>query len=429
MTESVLVPKRQRWKRFTVLIGLLLVAAVLGWRWWGGVRVDAEAIGRRDFVKTVVASGRVQTPHRVEVASQITGEVLRVPVAEGQTVRSEQVLIELDASEQRALMRQAEVAVVQAEARQRQLIEVLLPVAEQSVRQTQASLGNLQSMLRRQQELAAKGFIGDAALDETRKGVELADAQLQSSRKQRDALRTGGSDRALTVAAVAQARAAADVARARLGYTVIHAPAAGTLIGRNVEAGDVVQAGKVLMTLSPVGRTQLVAQIDEKNLRLLATGQKALASADAYPTQRFEAVLVYINPRVNAQTGAVEVKLDVPSPPSVLKQDMTVSIDIEVARRANALLVPASALEDAQGPDAQSGSVLRIEQGRAVRRPVRLGLRSAGWAEVLEGLEEGNLVVPVPAAVLSGQRVRTRVPAVSAVSATSATSATSAASR
>ena len=183
-----------------------------------------------------------------------------------------------------------------------------------------------------------------------------------------------------------------------------------------------VQAGKVLMTLSPAGRTQLVAQIDEKNLRLLATGQKALASADAYPTQRFEAVLVYINPRVNAQTGAVEVKLDVPSPPSVLKQDMTVSIDIEVARRANALLVPASALEDAQGPDAQSGSVLRIEQGRAVRRPVRLGLRSAGWAEVLEGLEEGNLVVPVPAAVLSGQRVRTSVPAVSAVSATSAAS-------
>jgi HlyD family secretion protein len=95
---------------------------------------------------------------------------------------------------------------------------------------------------------------------------------------------------------------------------------------------------------------------------------------------------------------------------------MTVSIDIEVARRADAVVVPVSALEDAQGPDAQSGSVLRIEQGRTVRRPVRLGLRSAGWAEVLEGLEEGDLVVPVAAAVVSGQRVRTSVGAASAAS-------------
>ena len=411
MTEAVTLPNRSRWKLVAVLIGVLLVAAVVGWRWWRGAEVDAETIVRRDFVKTVVASGRVQTPHRVDVAAQITGAVLRVPVAEGQRVRADDVLIELDASEQRALLRQAEVAVAQAEARQRQLIELLLPVAEQSVRQAQASLVNLQSMLRRQQDLAAKGFIGDAALDEARKGVELADAQWRSAQMQRETLRPGGSDRALALAAVAQARAAVDVARARMAYTLIRAPVAGTLIGRYVEAGDVVQAGKLLMTLSPAGRTQLVAQIDEKNLRLLATGQKALASADAYPTQRFEAVLVYINPGVNAQTGAVEVKLDVPAPPAVLAQDMTVSIDIEVAHRAKALVVPVSALDNSQGPDAAIGSVLRIEQGRAVHRPVRLGLRSAGWAEVLEGLQEGDRVVPVAAMVSPGQRVRSNAPA------------------
>jgi HlyD family secretion protein len=150
-----------------------------------------------------------------------------------------------------------------------------------------------------------------------------------------------------------------------------------------------------------------------------------VVSADAYPLERFEARLSYINPGVNAQTGAVEVKLEVPSPPSVLKQDMTVSIDIEVARRTNSLLVPVSALEDAQGPDAQSGSVLRIEQGRAVRRPVRLGLRSAGWAEVLEGLQEGDRVVPVAAMVSPGQRVHARTAAAPAGAAPSAPSASS----
>jgi len=429
MTEAVPLPSRLRWKFAAALVVVLLTAAVFGWRWWSGVEVNAESIERRDFVKTVVASGRVQTPHRVDVAAQITGAVLRVPVAEGQVVQADDVLIELDASEQRALLRQAEVAVVQAEARQRQLLEVLLPMAEQSVRQGQASLVNLQSMLRRQQELAAKGFIGDAALDEARKGVEMADAQWRSAQMQRDTLRPGGSDRALAVAAVAQARAAVDVARARIGYTVMRAPVAGTLIGRNVEAGDVVQAGRLLMTLSPAGRTQLVVQIDEKNLRLLSTGQKALASADAYPAQRFEAVLAYINPGVNAQTGAVEVKLDVPAPPSVLAQDMTVSIDIEVARRAMALVVPVSALVDMQSPDAQTGSVLRIEQGVAVHRPVRLGLRSAGWAEVLDGLQEGDRVVPVAAMVSPGQRVHARTAAAPAGAAPTAPSAPSASSR
>ncbi len=57
-----------------------------------------------------------------------------------------------------------------------------------------------------------------------------------------------------------------------------------------------VQPGKVLMVLSPSGETQLVLQIDERNLAKLKLGQKALASADAYPAQRFAAELVYINP-------------------------------------------------------------------------------------------------------------------------------------
>src|SRR4029079_10268914 len=122
-------------------------------------------------------------------------------------------------------------------------------------------------------------------------------------------VRNSGSDYALAEAAFVQAQASAQAARARAGYATIAAPADGTLIARAVEVGDVVQPGKVLMTLSPAGRAQLVVDIDEKNLRLLAIGQKALASADAYPQQRFAAELVYINPGVNAQTGAVEVKL------------------------------------------------------------------------------------------------------------------------
>ena len=110
-----------------------------------------------------------------------------------------------------------------------------------------------------------------------------------------------------------------------------------------------VQPGKVLMVLSPVGETQLVLQIDERNLARLKLGQQALASADAYPAERFAAELVYINPAVDPQRGTVEVKLRVPAPPAYLRQDMTVSVDIEVDRHADALALPANAVHDAAG--------------------------------------------------------------------------------
>ena len=188
---------------------------------------------------------------------------------------------------------------------------------------------------------------------------------------------------------------------------------------REPRVGDVVQPGKLLMTLSPAGLTQLVVQIDEKNLRLLALGQQALASADAYPQQRFAAELAYINPGVNAQTGAVEVKLDVASPPPILRQDMTVSVDIEVARRAVALVVPVAAMHDAEGA---APWVLRVESGRALRRPVRLGLRGGGVCEVLDGVRAGDLLLPLATALADGDHVRVRG-AAAALAATPAGSA------
>jgi HlyD family secretion protein len=161
------------------------------------------------------------------------------------------------------------------------------------------------------------------------------------------------------------------------------------------------------MTLSPAGRTQLVVAIDEKNLHLLALGQKAVVSADAYPQQRFAAEVAYINPGVNALTGSVDVKLAVSAPPAVLSQDMTVSIDIEVARHPAVLLLATGAVHDADGP---SPWVLRVEGGAATRRPIRLGLRSAGFVEVVEGLQSGDRVIPVAAALAAGDRLRIMAP-------------------
>jgi HlyD family secretion protein len=122
---------------------------------------------------------------------------------------------------------------------------------------------------------------------------------------------------------------------------------AGRVLTRNVEPGITIQPGKLLMTLSPSGVTELVVQIDEKNFALLRLGQKALASADAYPDRRFAAEITFISPAVDPLRGSVEIRLRVTEAPEYLRQEMTISVDIETARRADALIVPNEAIRDA----------------------------------------------------------------------------------
>lgn len=393
-------------------LAVLVVAGLLAAPRLIGPGLAAVVVTPRDLVRSVVATGRVETPHRVDLGMQIVGTVVAVPVAEGQAVRAGERLVELDATELNATVREADVAVALAQARVRQLLEVQRPVAAQAQRQAQATLDNALAQLRRQEDLFRRGYVGQAALDEVRKNAELADAQLGAARRQHDTTLAGGSDAAVAAAALAQARANAELARARLRHTTLTAPVGGLLIGRNVERGDVVQPGKTLMVLSPSGETQLVVQFDEKHLGLLAVGQPALASADAFPDRRFAAEVAFISPGVDVQRGSVEVKLRVPTPPDYLRQNMTVSVDVEVARRNQVLAVPLELLHDT---DTATPWVLKVTDGHARRQAVKLGLRGAGLAEVVQGLQAGDELAPAAAAegarVMRVTRVQAAAPA------------------
>jgi HlyD family secretion protein len=395
-------PKRWRWR--LPALGLVLVAAgyAAAPRILGPV-VAPIAVARGDLVASVVATGRVETPFRVTIASQITGTIAAIPVAEGQEVEAGQLVIALADTEARAAIAQAEAALAQAEARLNQIENVALPVAREILGQNEANLANAQRTYDRAAQLRAGGSGTEAQLDEARRALTVAQALVRSARVQVAGLSAGGSDRVLAETQVAEARASLEVARARLAYTQIRAPLAGTLIARNVAAGWVVQPGQALMVLSPKGRTQLVVQIDEKNFGLIALGQPALASADAFPAARFAARVAYISPAIDPQRASVEVKLDVAEPPDYLRQDMTVSVDIAVAERRDVVVVPLSAVHDLGGPQP---FVLVVAGGHAVRRDVRLGLRGPSLVEVRDGLNTGERVLPAGTAVVPGGRVR-----------------------
>ena len=368
-----------------------------------GAPVDVFEVVRGDIVQTVVASGRVMTPQRVSVGAVITERVARIPVEEGQTVRQGDVLIELDDRDERAAFAQAQAAVAQAEAKLRQLREVGLPAAEQALRQADANLRLARAQYERNVELRAKGFISDSALDDAKRNLDVAESQQNAARLQVRSNAPTGSDYLMAQTALSQAQAALAAAVARLEQTIIRAPSAGVLIARNVEPGDVVQTGKELMVLAPSGETQIVVSIDEKNLAQLRIGQKALASADAYPRERFAAELFYVNPGIDALRGSVEVKLRVPEPPDYLRQDMTVSVDIEVARRNGTLVAPADAVFDAAGPHPW---VLVATDHHAVKTPVALGAKGEGNVEIVDGVAAGDRLVSAASGVLPGAWIR-----------------------
>jgi HlyD family secretion protein len=393
-------------RTFLFLLAAILISLLAYYspRFIFGPLVAVEIMQSRPFSQTIVASGRVENPHRVDVGVQITSRVQHVRVREGDHVVPGTVLIDLEPAEWQAALDQAELAEKQALVKLKQFSSLQEPVAEQAFLQAKANLDSAQRNLDRAVSLTQKGFLGMAAKDDAERAQLVAQAQFNAAQQQLFSVRQGGSDVAAAELALSYARSGVEVARARLNYTKIKSSVFGTVISRSIEPGDMVQPGKVLMMVSPQGEMQLVVQIDEKNLHLLQLHQTALASADAYPHERFDARIVFIHPGIDSQRGSVEIKLSVPAPPGYLKQDMTVSVDIEVARREKAMLLAMNAIHDA---DRAQPWVLLIENGKAKRQLVTLGIISNGIAEIIAGIKEGDAVVTEPAARLKpGERVR-----------------------
>lgn len=394
---------RARWLWALLGLGLVLV---LGWTvgrpWLLGPVITASPVTRSDLVRTLVASGHVVTLYRTEIGTQISGIVQRIPVREGQVVSAGDTLIVLDATESSDLMRQADAAVRQADAQIRQQRDLTLPAAQTTLAQARASLLNVEQTYAR--NLTAQGFDSPAALDEAQKNLDIARAVVAGAALTVVSNQPGGSNVALLQTQRTQATASLAAARARVGYRTILAPRAGVLIARNIEVGDVAQPGAALMLLSPSGNLRIELQVDERNLDQLAIGQVAVASADAFSADRFTATLVFINPGVDLLRASVKVQLAVPSPPAYLRQDMTVSVNIETARRPNVFVVNTEDIHDVAGA---APWLLVARMGHARRQPVTIGLSSAGTTEVRSGLHESDTVIPQAAGALrDGQRIR-----------------------
>jgi HlyD family secretion protein len=387
-----------------ITVAVLLAAALLGIFLARGPLVQVAVVTRSDIQQHLIASGRVRVVTRVQLTAQVAGRVTQVAVREGHRVRPGELLAQIDDQEARSAVAEARAAAAQARSRVDQLREVSAVVAGERLREAEANYSRAASELARIEALAKAGAVAARDVDEGRRALEVAAAARSAARAEQQGAAAQGPDARVAESALRESEARLAAAQVRLAQARVVAAQAGVVLNRLVELGDIVRIGDTLFDLAGDGETEIVIEPDERNLAWLRVGQAGKASADAYPDQVFNAEITYIAPAVDRQRGSIEVRLRVPDPPATLRPDMTVSVDLTVASKRNALTVPTDAIRDAA---TAAPWVFVVDTGRVVRRDVTLGIAGEGQSEIASGVLEGDLVALSAAQVLEqGQRVR-----------------------
>ncbi len=388
--EWPVVPAAKSIRRalFLIIPALLLAAWVI-WRQLQGPELPGYRLETRPLVQRVVASGEVDSQSLAQVGSEITGVVAVRHVRESDAVKAGDLLLELRDDEQRARLREAEAAL-------QQLIDSTRPQAQATLREAENNLEQADRERQRRETLFERKLLASEPLEQARRAALTARVVRDRARFAASAVAEGGSEEQVL-------RQRLEAARANLAKTRIHAQVDGIVQTREVEPGDLVQPGRILLTIARAGSSEILLPLDEKNLAPIELGQAARIIADAYPDRVLPARVSFIAPSVDTARGTIDVHLDLLEPADFLRQGMTVSVNIETGRREQALVLPNDALRARDGTRAQ---VLRINDGVVERVSVRLGMLGTALSEVSEGLAVGDLVLIGDAE--EGQRVRIR---------------------
>lgn len=237
------------------------------------------------------------------------------------------------------------------------------------------------------------------ALDQTKFQTSLqeSEASLELSRANFDRAQQMFRDKLIAQQEFDQAAAtfrvnqsAVELRRRLLKDARIVAPFAGTTGARQISPGQVISRNTPLTTLVDLSVIKVELNLPERFLGQVRTGQKVDFRVDAYPQDRFSGEVYFISPQLDPGTRTALVKARVANPEARLRGGMLAQLDLSVRLRESALVIPEPSI-------IASGDTNLIfvvsPQNQAVMRPVRLGLRLAGKAEVLSGLEPGEKVV------------------------------------
>ncbi len=407
-----------RWRvAIPVLAAALVVISLVVWLRAGDSEVATGAIevvvGSRTFATTVVAVGALKPRigSEVRVGSRISGRVWKLRANIGDRVEEGQIIAELETAELDALIAQRRAEVRFAEAKLA-AFATLSPEEEArahaDVTRAAAEAQLAAEELARQRALLERALVPRATADAARDRHAVAEADLESARRSLELIRAGHAEgRKQAAAEVERARAALESAAVDRSFTVLSAPIAGVVASVATQEGETVAAGlnaPTFVTIVDLERLQVNAYVDEVDIGKIGDGQNATFTVDAFPARDFKGRVAAIYPTATIQDNVVKyiVALDIDAEyAGLLRPEMTASVRIDLEQRT-VLAVPTRAIRQEGGR-----SVVRvaIDGGGTEARPVRVGWRDGPWAEITEGLVEGDrILLDAPTTSVEEQR-------------------------
>lgn len=314
---------------------------------------------RRGNLRIIVsANGAVQPIDRIEIKSKASGEIVELSVDQGDFIRRGELIARLDQRDERA-------AVAQAQAD--------LDIAK-------AELEQADRTFERRNQLFEKNLISVEERDQMELSLAIARSKL------------------------IQATTTLDRAKERLSESVVRAPTDGIILQKYVEKGQIiasgvnsVSGGTPIVDIADMRSVYVAAGIDEIDIGKIEIGQPAVVVAEAYPDQKFKGQIVRIAPeaRVDQNVTLFDVIVKVDNEESKLKSGMNASIEIYILSKDNVLLAPAIAFQSVRDPQAKANErVVLVKDGnQSVTKTVTTGLSDFRQIEILDGLQEGDVLL------------------------------------
>ena len=381
-----------------LLLVILLVVAFVGGNKEEIVSVQTEKVEKRTITQTVAATGKINPEFKVVINPEVTGEIIQLPVKEGDLVKKGDLLIRIKGDQYVA---------------QNERLEANLQSAKANLKMREAELTKVELDYNRIKELYSKGLSSDSELETSRSNYLSTKAAYQAAE-----------------ANVAQSEASLKEIMDQISKTAIRSPMDGVVTKLNVELGERVfgagfSMGSDIMTISDLRNIEAVVEVDENDVVLVSVGDTATIKVDAFKDQEFAGIVSEIGNSANT-TGLgtqqevvnFEVKIKLIDPKNSLRPGMSCTADIETETIENVLSVPIQSVTTRSdmpqmGQPSEDGEedgiiqvktekketskpkeiVFIIKDGKVKSVEVETGLSDDNYIAVAKGLEGGEVVV------------------------------------
>jgi len=385
-----------------LLLVVLLVIAFIGSSKEEIVSVQTEKVEKRTITQTVAATGKINPEFKVVINPEVTGEIIELPVKEGDLVKRGQLLIKIKGDQYVA---------------QNERLEANLQSSKANLKMRDAELTKVELDYNRVKELHSKGLASDSELESSKSNYLSTKASYEAA----------GAN-------VAQSEASLKEIMDQISKTAIRSPMDGVVTKLNVELGERVfgagfSMGSDIMTISDLRNIEAVVEVDENDVVLVSLGDTATVKVDAFKDQEFVGIVSEIGNSANTsglgtqeEVVNFEVKIKLIDPKNTLRPGMSCTADIETETIGNILSVPIQSVTtrsggtmngeqmssdgEGNGDDFQQVKevkkekinkpkevVFLIKNGKAKMVEVETGLSDDNYISVVKGLEGGEEVV------------------------------------